>query len=64
MRPSQVLAVAAYLLVVPGCIWLAYAGSRAGVYPYAAIPIAFGVAFAVATVALLAALPAVRRRLE
>jgi len=63
MRPSRFLAAAAFLGLVPAVIAAAHAGYRSGLYPYAAIPVVFGVLFAVAVVGLFALLPIVRRRL-
>lgn len=64
MRPSQFLAVLAFLGLVPGGIWLSYAGHEAGLYPYLAVPIAFGIMFAVGATVFMAVLPSVRRRLD
>lgn len=52
MRVSRLLAVAAYICVVPGSFAVAYLGFTAGYYPYIAVPVAFGVVL-VATVAVL-----------
>lgn len=63
MRPSKLLAGLAFLLLVPGSIALAFAGYDAGLYPYLAVPMAFGVIFGVLAFGTLAILPVVRRRL-
>ena len=64
MRPSQVVAGLAFLTLVPLAIWLSYLGHERGLYPYLAIPVAFGVVVAVAVIALFAVLPSVRTYLE
>ena len=63
MRPSQLLAALAFLSVVPASVYLAFVGHDAGLYPYGAVPIAFGVIFALAVVVLFALLPAVKEYL-
>ena len=50
-NPSRVLALLAFFGLVPGTIWLAFRGHSAGLYSYQAVPIAFGVIFAVAVAA-------------
>lgn len=60
-RPSRWLASAALLLLVPAAIWLAYVGSGRGLYPEVLVPVAFGAIVLVATVALFASLPLLRR---
>lgn len=64
MRPSQVIAGLAFLAVVPLAIWIAYQGHERGLYPYLAVPIAFGVVVVVVVVALFVALPRLRASLE
>jgi small basic protein len=64
VRPSQVVAGLAFLALVPLGIWLSYLGHERGLYPHLAIPVAFGVVVAVSILALFAALPWLRRRLE
>lgn len=64
MRPSQALAGLAFLALVPLAIWVSYLGYERGLYPYLAVPIAFGVVVAVVVVALFVALPRLRATLE
>lgn len=64
MRASGLLAGVAFLGLVPGAIAAAYAGYWGGLYPYAAIPLAFGVVLVVALAGLFALLPAVRRHVD
>ena len=42
MEVSRWIATLSLLLAVPVSIWLAYAGYQRDVYPYPAIPFAFG----------------------
>lgn len=60
-RISGALAALSFLLGVPATIWLAFVGHDRGLYSYNAIPVAFGLIFAVVLVALFALLPAIRR---
>lgn len=64
MRPSQAVAGLAFLALVPLAIWLSYMGHERGLYPYLAIPVAFGVLVAVAVLALFVLLPVVRGQVE
>lgn len=64
MRPSRVIALAAFFLLVPGGIVGAYAGAGAGLYPSTAIPLVFGVGFAIAISALFVLLPVVSDRFD
>lgn len=64
MRYSSAIAVAVFLGLVPAAVWVAFAGHEAGLYPRLAVPIAFGVLFALSIAVAFAVLPRVRRRLD
>ena len=60
-RPSRWLATAGFLLLVPGAIWLAYAGRDLGLYPPLAIPLVFGGLVALGVAVLFVTLPLLKR---
>lgn len=62
MRPSKFIALLAFFALVPGSIWLAYRGHGVGLYPYEAVPLAFGFIFAVGVSVLFVVLPVVSDR--
>ena len=64
MRLSRLVATAAFVGLVPLGILAAYAGVWYGLYPASVVPIAFGVAFALALVVLFVTLPVVRERFD
>ena len=64
MHPSKVVAALAFLGLVPASIWVAHLGYDYGLYPYLAIPIAFGVLVAGALVVLFLTLPVLRQGIE
>jgi len=59
VRPSQGLAVVGFLALVPGALFVAYAGSGP-LYPHAVVPVVFGAVVAAGLVGLLLALPRLR----
>lgn len=63
MRLSRLFPALAFLGLVPVTLWVAYAGSGAGLYPHSAIPIVFAVAFAVGVVVVFVVLSTLRERL-
>jgi hypothetical protein len=60
VRSSQALAVGAFLVLVPGAIWIAYAGADAGLYPDAAVPFAFAGTVVAGLAVLAVVLPRLR----
>ena len=60
--PSRALALLAFFGLVPGTIWLAFQGYHVGLYSYQAVPIAFGVIFAVTVSACFVLITAVADR--
>ncbi len=64
MDYSSAVAVAVFLGLVPAAIWVAFAGHDAGFYPRLAVPVVFGVLFAVAIAGTFVVLPVIRRRLD
>jgi len=64
VRPSKLIAVAAFVALVPASIAAAYAGSSTGLYGHGAIPFVFGLLFATGIVAAFVLLPMVRRWID
>lgn len=64
MRPSKLIAVAAFVALVPATLAAAYAGSSVGLYGHSAIPVVFGLLFAAGLVAVFALIPVVRRWID
>ena len=61
-NPSKALALLAFFGLVPVTIWLAFRGHGMGLYSYEAVPIAFGVIFAVSVSAYFLLITAVADR--
>lgn len=59
MRPSKLIAVLAFLGLVPASIAAAYAGSGT-FYGHSAIPVVFALVFAVGLIATFALIPVLR----
>lgn len=64
MRVSRLVGFAVIAGLVPAAIGVAYAGSRAGLYPHGAIPVAFGLLLAAAYPAVFLLMPRIRRRFD
>lgn len=64
MQYSRVLAFAAFFGLVPGLIVATYLAADLGYYQSTAIPIVFGVAFALAMASLFVVLPIVKEHLD